>query len=171
MRGSLRVAKFLHEDLRNHLCVFGALGYDRHSFWVPAFTRGRRTALRERRFTTGRWVERWPSGRRQRFAKPSQGQKPCRGFKSRPLRHTTARTSLPVPSSSRIPGSFSTRKAPLPTSRARSRAALITSSQHNATASHPSLGDLHKTGLAICHKPFEIHPLPKTYGPGFREVS
>ncbi len=31
-------------------------------------------------------VERWPSGRRQRFAKPSQGQKPCRGFKSRPLR-------------------------------------------------------------------------------------
>ena len=34
-------------------------------------------------------AERWPSGRRQRFAKPSQGQKLCRGFKSRPLRHTT----------------------------------------------------------------------------------
>src|SRR5438105_6868606 len=34
-----------------------------------------------------RRTERWPSGRRQRFAKPSQGQKLCRGFKSRPLRH------------------------------------------------------------------------------------
>ncbi len=33
-------------------------------------------------------AERWPSGLRQRFAKPSQGQNPCRGFKSRPLRHT-----------------------------------------------------------------------------------
>jgi hypothetical protein len=26
----------------------------------------------------------------QRFAKLSQGQKPCRGFKSRPLRHTSS---------------------------------------------------------------------------------
>src|SRR3989442_11218094 len=34
-----------------------------------------------------RFTERWPSGRRQRFAKPSQGQKLCRGSKSRPLRH------------------------------------------------------------------------------------
>src|SRR2546428_816065 len=35
----------------------------------------------------GEKAEGWPSGRRQRFAKPSQGQKLCRGFKSRPLRH------------------------------------------------------------------------------------
>jgi hypothetical protein len=39
-----------------------------------------------RRSEIPRGTERWPSGLRQRFAKPSQGLKPCRGFKSRPLR-------------------------------------------------------------------------------------
>ncbi len=47
--------------------------------------------------STERQEERWPSGRRQRFAKPSQGQKLCRGFKSRPLRHSSPlRSSKPL---------------------------------------------------------------------------
>jgi hypothetical protein len=32
-------------------------------------------------------AERWLSGRKQRFAKPSYGQKLYRGFESPPLRH------------------------------------------------------------------------------------
>ena len=50
--------------------------------------------------STERQEERWPSGRRQRFAKPSQGQKLCRGFKSRPLRHSSPLTLSRLPEAS-----------------------------------------------------------------------
>ena len=39
--------------------------------------------------------ERWPSGRRRRFAKPLYGQKPYRGFESLSLRHFPPLTKIP----------------------------------------------------------------------------
>jgi hypothetical protein len=41
-------------------------------------------------------TERWLSGRKQRFAKPSRGQKLLPGFESPPLRHDFETTILTV---------------------------------------------------------------------------
>ena len=42
-------------------------------------------------------LERWPSGLRQRFAKPSQGINLYRGFESRPLRYSLTGKDLRLP--------------------------------------------------------------------------
>jgi hypothetical protein len=61
------------------IVIAARVGVNRRAVWYDAFFRDHHKP------------ERWLSGRKQRFAKPSYGQKLYRGFESPPLRHSLFR--------------------------------------------------------------------------------